>query len=394
MKSLLVIAYACEPSEGSEPGVGWEFSQALAEVNQVTVLTRANNEEKIRQSARNPNLTFEFVDPPRWLSFWKKGTRGVRLFYLLWQMAAFFHARQICRQRRIDLVWHLTLANFSAGSVAALLGRPFVFGPVGGGVRSPRRLRSTLGPSGIIAETVRAVAAPLLERFNPLLKVTVRRASVILVQNRETMARIPSPQRGRARIFQNIVLTPRCGVPTTTASSINERGPVAITVGRLVPLKGVHLVLRSIALAPSWSLRVVGGGPQETRLRRMASLLQISDRVQFTGHIPRSRAIMEMSEADLFVSLSLHEEGGWAVAEAASAGLPVIYLDQGGPAVLRPKGLAIDPGQSASDVVRETAAFMNDFDSSMRTREQTGESPLYRSSLGARLESVIRAALR
>ena len=38
--------------------------------------------------------------------------------------------------------------------------------------------------------------------------------------------------------------------------------------------------------------------------------------------------------ADVLAFPSLHEEGGWAVAEATGIGLPVVCLDRGGPAIL------------------------------------------------------------
>ena len=44
---VLLIAYACEPGRGSEPGTGWNMAIALSEHHDVTVITRANNREAI-----------------------------------------------------------------------------------------------------------------------------------------------------------------------------------------------------------------------------------------------------------------------------------------------------------------------------------------------------------
>ena len=40
---ILVLAYACEPGTGSEPGTGWMWSRMLARFGDTTVVTRSNN---------------------------------------------------------------------------------------------------------------------------------------------------------------------------------------------------------------------------------------------------------------------------------------------------------------------------------------------------------------
>ena len=44
---VLLCAYACEPGRGSEPGTGWNVLRALAERNDVWVLTRPHGSVKI-----------------------------------------------------------------------------------------------------------------------------------------------------------------------------------------------------------------------------------------------------------------------------------------------------------------------------------------------------------
>ena len=43
--NVLLSAYACEPGQGSEPEVGWQWALNLAKFHEVTVITRANNRE-------------------------------------------------------------------------------------------------------------------------------------------------------------------------------------------------------------------------------------------------------------------------------------------------------------------------------------------------------------
>src|SRR4029453_14137733 len=48
------------------------------------------------------------ADLPPGVLFWKRGGRGARLYYLLWQAAALRRAQKLSRQVSFDLHWHLT----------------------------------------------------------------------------------------------------------------------------------------------------------------------------------------------------------------------------------------------------------------------------------------------
>src|SRR6266511_2099308 len=123
---ILALAYACEPTKGSEPGAGWMWSRLLARLGETTVITRSNNrvliESVLPSTPEAAHLSFEYVDLPRWARLWKRGQRGVRLYYVLWQLAALRRARRLQRAERFDLVWHLTLSNYWLGSVGGLVG--------------------------------------------------------------------------------------------------------------------------------------------------------------------------------------------------------------------------------------------------------------------------------
>ena len=95
-------------------------------------------------------MHFVEVAAPDWLlriPVLRDPGRFHRLKYVAWQFAALRVARRLHRRRSFDVAWHVTWANAWLGSTAALLGVPFVFGPVGGGVEPPWRLARFLGAS-------------------------------------------------------------------------------------------------------------------------------------------------------------------------------------------------------------------------------------------------------
>lgn len=334
---ILAFAYACEPGEGSEPGAGWMWARMLARFGETSVITRSNNRDVIEAALpglpERDRLRFHYVDLPPWARRWKRGRRGIHLYYLLWQIAAYRRARQLLRTESFDLAWHLTLANAWLGSGAALLRLPFIYGPVGGGVTVPWRLLPALGPRGNVFEAVRAIARGTGRYVNPLARLSWRRATLILVQNRETRSWLPRRYRHNVVVFPNVVLeNPPGASPFQERARETDLPQTALYAGRLLPWKGVSLAIRALAWLPGWRLVIAGSGSDRGRLERLALRTGSSDHVEFLGTLPRERLLEVMRrDADAMIYPSFREEAGWAVAEASSYGIPVVCLDRGGP---------------------------------------------------------------
>ncbi|KAB2833154.1 MAG: glycosyltransferase family 1 protein, partial [Candidatus Dadabacteria bacterium] len=94
---VLLSAYACESGKGSEPGVGWNWVNQIARFHDVWVITRANNRESIERENGGAlsGVHWIYFDYPGWARFWKRGQRGVHLYYYLWQIAVYFLARRL-----------------------------------------------------------------------------------------------------------------------------------------------------------------------------------------------------------------------------------------------------------------------------------------------------------
>jgi glycosyltransferase involved in cell wall biosynthesis len=333
---LLAFAYACEPTEGSEPGAGWMWARMLARHGDTWVITRSNNREPIEAAIdeipERSMLHFVYLDLPAWARFWKRGSRGLRLYYLLWQIAALRTARRLHEAERFDLVWHLTLANAWLGSSAALVGPRFVLGPVGGGVAPPWSLIWSTGVRSMISEVMRGAARAAGRYLNPLARLAWGRADVVLVQNPETVAWLPRRHRARARVFPHVVFS---GGALDAGSPPGERPRTALFVGRLLAWKGADLAIEAVRKTSDWRLVIYGEGPDERRLRRIVIEADLIDRVEFRGWVPRPEVLRSMrTEAGVFLFPSLHDEAGWVLVEALAARLPAVCLDNGGPPFL------------------------------------------------------------
>jgi len=121
------------------------------------------------------------------------------------------------------------------------------------------------------------------------------------------------------------------------------------TVSRLVPSKGIDILLRAVpeifSENPFARLMIVGTCPEESRLKRLAVELEIDSKVIFTGEVSDIQDYY--SAFDIFVLPTLSEGLGITILEAMSFGLPVLASAAGGiPELIvhERNGILVKPG--------------------------------------------------
>lgn len=351
----------------------------MANHHNVWVLTRARNRAAIEaEMAKSPisNLHFAYYDLPRWLSWWRRGHRGVQVYYYLWQLGVYGLARQLHREVGFDLAHHVTFVKYWAPSLLALLGIPFIWGPVGGGESAPRTFRKGLGVRGRVYETVRDVAQWLGEH-DPLVRLTARRSAYVVATTPETAARLSRLRVERIGVLGAGALNDS-EIDRLAALPQSGNGDVTfMSMGRLLHWKGFHLGIQAFARAdiPNARYIVVGTGPDQKRLKDLAEYLGIEDKVTLTGQLPREEALELLGESHVLVHPSLHDSSGWVCIEAMAAGHPVLCLDLGGPAtqVTADTGVKV-AANSSEEAVEELAFHMRHLAGDPSLREEMGRA--------------------
>lgn len=88
---------------------------------------------------------------------------------------------------------------------------------------------------------------------------------------------------------------------------------------------------RALNINPGLRLTLIGGGPDEDKIRSVISALKLDDKVRFRGRLPHEDVLDAMSQCHFYVCNSNFETFGMTVAEALSCGKPVVSTSCGGP---------------------------------------------------------------
>ena len=348
---VLVSAYACEPNKGSEPGVGWNWVKQIAKRHEVWVLTRANNREPIESELKKnpmPTAHFVYLDLPYWMRFWKRGQRGIHLYYYLWQILAYFHARTLHRKYRFDISQHITFSAFWFPSFIVFLPIPFIWGPIGGGEFYPHFLRREFQLQAKIYEILRDITKAWAIHVEPFVRMNMQKARLILVCTQDMLSVIPDSYQSK------LVVMPQIGMSLDEFPEVEDANKDGdcysiLSAGRLIYWKGVHIVIKAFAhlkqRLPNAKLTIVSDGPEYAQLVRFARQKGVMDDIHFLGVLPRREEVLsQMLSADVFFCASMRDSGCMAVLEALAAGKPVVCFNLGGPGVSVTKkcGIKID----------------------------------------------------
>lgn len=158
-----------------------------------------------------------------------------------------------------------------------------------------------------------------------------------------------------------------------TMHSIGSRDKVVLCASRLVKRKGQDMLIRvwpEIARRyPGTRLVIVGTGPYESRLRRLADSSPARPWIVFAGDVKHDRIPGYFSMADIFAMPCRTRRGGLEVEglgivylEAAAAGLPVVAGDSGGAseALIHSETGMVASGRSATSVLGALTYLLDD----------------------------------
>jgi glycosyltransferase involved in cell wall biosynthesis len=360
-RKVLILAAVCHPDQGSEPGLGWNWSVRISEHHDVTVVTgdfEGSREAILARLGRDPALAarirFEF------LPWFEAPTTGVSAWlwnyyqpiyyaaYERWMRQAFVTARRLVEEEGgFDLCHQLNMIGFREPGYLWQLPLPFVWGPVGGTQNVPWGMLGSLGPVEGLRHLSRNVINEFQKRFSSRCRRALARSSGVIAVASDTAETLK-----RLHGVDSEVIPAAFGIARHARARVREpAGPLRfVYTGQHFSRKGVPFALEALAQLDrswAWTLDILGDGLMTPSWQGLVRRLGLADRVTFHGFVTRERLFELLDQGDVYVFPSLLE--GWpaSVAEALSLGLPVVTTDhQGMRDMVTPDcGLLVDPSR-------------------------------------------------
>lgn len=334
MSKILLSAYACEPNKGSEPEVGWQWAVNIARKHEVWILTKENNRHTIDENRAVAsedipwdNMNFLYVHLPKWMVFWKKGNRGMRLYYYLWAKKAYKIAKELHKAVKFDIVHSVTFVSLTQPCFLYKLDAPFVWTVAGG-----ENINPVIGYQMAFKEKMYELIRSLGQykaKHSPRIRAAVKKASLIMATTGETEALIPEEYHDK------VVVTSAIGIDKvrpmkrqTNADTVN-----VLLSGKFVYLKGVRIgvdaILKLVNHYDNVQFTILGNGPYESEYKN-SCIKYIGKKIRFVDKVPHEKITEFYKEHDFLINTALRDSGCLVAMEAMSIGLPIVCLNTGG----------------------------------------------------------------
>lgn len=241
------------------------------------------------------------------------------------------------RLHRVARRCHVIHANWAIGGLLGALVCRFIKRPLITTLRGEDITRAKRGGLS------RTLLAQVLRSSMAVTVVSTDMAAWIRKEFPEFAGRIVVVENGVDPAFLSI----------SRVQSASGHPPTLVTVGSLIPRKGIDTLIRGLAHSrgKEWRFRIIGAGDEQSALQRLADELGVAGNVDFVGALPPRDIPAMLADADIFL-LGSHSEGRPnALIEAMAAALPAIASQIDGITELiedEVNGLLVPPGDDAA----------------------------------------------
>ena len=334
---IFISAYACEPNLGSEIGVGWNWVLQMSKYFELWVLTRKSNQSNIESwIAKHPeyeSINFIYFDLPYYLRFWKKGLRGVRTYYNIWQWCTNRVVKKTMQANNIKIFHHLTYGN-ALWSVSKYGQQQFfIWGPIGGIETIPSEFSKHYHFKGRVIEYLRRTAVKGL-KFNVGFNKRCKNADLILCKTQSTLNNIPKQFKNKAQIFTDVAVEHMDSIKHKSATKTTVKYINFFAVGRLDAWRGFDLLIEAFAKASKTQvnikLEILGDGSDKIRLETLIKKLKMKAFITLRGYVPVEEYYQKLVNCDVVVNPCLKEGAVTTAFDSLSFGKPLICIDTGG----------------------------------------------------------------
>lgn len=332
---VLVNCYACSPYKGSEPGMGWNFVKGLSAYHELHVLAESKFEAELQQYMNEHpdelrNVHFYFIRKERHKKLRKIWPPSYYWFYHAWQKKALKLALQLEQKEHFDVVHQLNMVGYREPGYLWKMGKPMVWGPMGGMCISPWCLLPSTGFYGMLYYGMRNLINLWQMHFKRNVRTMALMADAIIAATQDNHDRIKNLWHRPSLIIPEVGL-----LQAKDETFVQDRSNGKLKIcwsGQHTPGKALNLLLDALSIISSKDnieLHVIGQGKCTAKWKAKAKNLHL-DNIVWHGWVQRDEAINIMKECHLFCITSIADLTSTVLLEALSMGLPVIALDHVG----------------------------------------------------------------
>lgn len=363
---ILLLAETANPEWVSVPLIGWSLSQAISRQANTHIVTQVRNRQAFIRAGLVEGTDFTAIDNELIVSplsklaekirggrgkGWTTSTAVSSLAYYSFELMVWRQFRERLVAGEFNIVHRVTPVSPTSQSLIAkklaVLGIPFILGPLNGGVPWPARFMHRQEAENEWLSNFR-----WLHKMMPYYQSTRKYASAVICGSRHTYDEMPESTK-RIYLPENGVDLSRFSARPNQSTSSRAR---AAFIGRLVPYKGADLLLRAasdLMRTDALELHIIGDGPQMPLLRTLAQELSLGTNLVFHGWVQHENIHEILQTCDFTVLPSIREFGGGVIIESMAMGVPAIVADYGGPAEL------VDPSRGIRVAFHDEASLID-----------------------------------
>lgn len=331
---VLVSCYACSPYKGSEPGMGWNFVNALSKRHELHIITEEKFEKELeRYFQEHPECSsdfhFYYIKRKRLKTLRKIWPPSYYWTYKLWQKKVYVEALKLDEKEHFDIVHQLNMVTYREPGYLWRMNIPFVWGPIGGFDISPWCMLTSMGMMGCLHYFCRNIINGWQMHHSKRVKEAMGKADYLISATRTQQYKIKQLFGKDSVIISEVGLETE--VNNIISSRISGENLKICWSGQHTPGKSLNLLLEALALIKRQDveLHVLGRGSQTKKWMKQSKKLGIGNIIWY-GWVERKNALEIMQGCHLFCITSLSDLTSTVLLEALSCGLPVIALDHCG----------------------------------------------------------------
>ncbi|MEE9415955.1 MAG: glycosyltransferase family 4 protein, partial [Acidimicrobiales bacterium] len=382
---VLVVAYDCIPNAGSEPGLGWQWTQLAARDHTVWALTKASNRKAIEANPASEGINWVYIDVEESLGPFETGTSwGDAVHMMRWLRRAYDEAKQIHDLHLLDLVHHVSFGAFWLPSPMVRLGPPYVFGPVTGGEVIPSEFRHMLTSKARASNAAREALQWSAMRSTNWQRMARAKRAVRIAGTEQTRARMIEAGASYVHLYRPSFSLDDEQIATLEAlPGPDLEGPINfVSSGRLIGWKGhilaVEAFAKTLSSIPDAHFHLIGEGSERAAIEARIAELGIGHAITLHGSLHRDDERALIARSHVFVFPSLRDSGATLFVFAMAMGVPIIGFDTGAAKqmIASSSGILVEPGEREQASTRLANAMISLADDPARRGEMAADGRL------------------